>query len=183
MSVALPSKLAYRVMDLPNNSIKKFDLRPEPAQNDATAAKLNLLGLRKLRFTGQIQSSGKSDWRLTGTIGATVIQPCTITLEPVMTRIDESVERLFVKEMSDLCEEEIEMPEDETIEPLGTWIDPEAIMIESLCLTLPEYPRAEGATLGKSVYTQPGEAPMRDEDARPFAGLAALKDQLKSGDE
>lgn len=97
MSVALPSKLAYRVMDLPNNSIKKFDLRPEPAQNDATAAKLNLLGLRKLRFTGQIQSSGKSDWRLTGTIGATVIQPCTITLEPVMIRIDESVERLFRK--------------------------------------------------------------------------------------
>jgi len=52
-----------------------------------------------------------------------------------------------------------------------------------LCLTLPEYPRAEGATLGESIYTQPGEAPMRDEDARPFAGLAALKDQLKSGDE
>ena len=183
MSVALPSTLAYRVSDLPNNSIKKFDLRPEPAQNDAIAAELDLLGLRKLRFTGQIQSSGKSDWRLTGTIGATVIQPCTITLEPVTTRVDEPVERLFVKEMADLGEEEIEMPEDDTIEPLVAWIDPEAIMIESLCLSLPEYPRAEGATLGESVYTQPGEAPMRDEDARPFAGLAALKDQLKSDDE
>jgi len=182
MSVALPSKLAYRVSDLPNNSIKKFDLRPEPAQNDAIAAELALLGLRKLRFSGQILSSGKSDWRLTGTIGATVIQPCTITLEPVTTRVDETVERLFVKEMADLGEEEIEMPEDDTIEPLGAWIDPEAIMIESLCLSLPEYPRAEGATLGESVYTQPGKAPMRDEDARPFAGLAALKDQLKLDD-
>jgi uncharacterized metal-binding protein YceD (DUF177 family) len=183
MSVALPSKHAYRVSDLPNNSIKKFNLRPEPAQNDAIATELDLLGLRKLRFTGQIKSSGKSDWRLTGTIGATLIQPCTITLEPVTTRVDEPVERLFVKEMADLGEEEIEMPEDDTIEPLGAWIDPEAIMIESLCLSLPEYPRAEGATLGESVYTQPGEAPMRDEDARPFAALAALKDQLKSDDE
>jgi len=182
MSVALPSKLAYRVSDLPNNSIKKFDLRPEPAQNDAIAAELALLGLRKLRFSGQILSSGKSDWRLTGTIGATVIQPCTITLEPVTTRVDETVERLFVKEMADLGEEEIEMPADDTIEPLGAWIDPEAIMIESLCLSLPEYPRAEGATLGESVYTKPGKAPMRDEDARPFAGLAAMKDQLKLDD-
>jgi uncharacterized metal-binding protein YceD (DUF177 family) len=183
MSVALQSKFAYRVSDLPNNSIKKFDLRPAQAQHDAIAATLNLLGLRKLRFTGQIQSSGKSDWRLTGTIGATIIQPCTITLEPITTRIDEPVERLFVKEITDWGGEEIEMPEDDTIEPLGTWIDAEAIMMESLCLALPEYPRAEGATLGESVYTQPGKAPMRDEDARPFADLAALKDLLNSGDE
>ena len=46
-------------------------------------------------------------------------------------------------------------------------------------LTLPEYPRAEGAQLGEAVYTKPGHAPMKDEDARPFAGLASLKDQLK----
>ena len=182
MSAVFPSKVTYSIADLPQNSIKKFELRPEPAQNDAIAAELDLLGLRKLRFSGQIQASGKSDWRLTGTIGATVIQACTITLEPVTSRIDETVERLFVKDFGNLDEEEIEMPEDDTIEPLGAWIDPEAVMIEALCLSLPQYPRVEGATLGESVYTQPGESPMRDEDARPFAGLAALKDQLKPDD-
>jgi hypothetical protein len=31
------------------------------------------------------------------------------------------------------------------------------------------------------VVTEPGVAPMRDEDARPFAGLAGLKDQLSDG--
>jgi hypothetical protein len=33
--------------------------------------------------------------------------------------------------------------------------------------------------LGEAIFTKAGLAPMKDEDARPFAGLAALKDQLK----
>jgi uncharacterized metal-binding protein YceD (DUF177 family) len=179
MSSTPSTTSAYRVTDLPQNSIKKFDLRPEPAKNNEIAAELDLLGLRKLRFVGQLQASGKSDWRLTGTIGATVIQACTITLDPVTTRIDEPVERLFVSDFDMLEEEEIEMPEDDSIEPLGAFIDPEAVMIEALCLSLPQYPRVEGASLGEAVFTETGKAPMRDEDARPFAGLAALKDQLK----
>lgn len=183
MSSISPSTAAYRIADLPQNRVVKFDLRPEPAQNNAFSDELDLLGLRKLRFSGQFKASGKSDWRLTGMLGATVIQPCTVTLEPVTTRIDQPVERLFVKDFDKLEEEEIEMPEDDTIEQLGAWIDPEAVMIEALCLALPEYPRIEGADLGQAIFTQPGNAPMRDEDARPFAGLAALKDQLKSGDD
>ena len=49
----------------------------------------------------------------------------------------------------------------------------------ALVLALPEYPRSEGAELGEAIFTEAGLAPMKDEDARPFAGLAALKDQLK----
>jgi uncharacterized metal-binding protein YceD (DUF177 family) len=183
MSSLPPSSAAYRVAELPQNSVKKFEIRPEPAQNDVIAAELGLLGLRKFRFVGQIKASGKTDWRLTGSIGATVIQPCTVTLEPVTTRIDEAVERLFVRDVDQLEEEEIEMPEDDTIEKLGAFIDPEAVMIEALVLALPEYPRAEGAELGEAIFTKAGTAPMRNEDARPFAGLAALKDQLKSDPE
>jgi uncharacterized metal-binding protein YceD (DUF177 family) len=174
MSSIPPSNAAYRVAELPQNSIKKFEIRPEPAQNDAIAAELGLLGLRKFRFVGQIKASGKSDWRMTGNIGATVIQPCAITLEPVTTRIDLAVERLFVRDLEKLDEEEIEMPEDDSIEQLGGFIDPEAVMIEALVLALPE-----GAELGEAIYTQAGTAPMKDEDARPFAGLAALKGLLK----
>ena len=36
-----------------------------------------------------------------------------------------------------------------------------------------------GAELGEAVYTAPGQIPMSDEDARPFAGLAALRDKLE----
>ena len=33
------------------------------------------------------------------------------------------------------------------------------------------------AELGDAVFAAPGITPMRDEDARPFSGLAALKDK------
>jgi uncharacterized metal-binding protein YceD (DUF177 family) len=183
MSSLPPSSTAYRVAELPQNSIKKFEIKPEPAQNDAMATELDLLGLRKLRFSGQIRASGKADWKLSGTLGATVTQACTVTLEPVTTRIDLPVERVYVKNLVQLEEEEVEMPEDDSIEPLGAWIDPEAVMVEALVLALPEYPRIEGAELGEAIYTQAGSAPMKDEDARPFAGLASLKEQLKSDPE
>ncbi|MCX8227096.1 MAG: DUF177 domain-containing protein, partial [Sulfitobacter sp.] len=36
-----------------------------------------------------------------------------------------------------------------------------------------------GAELGQAVYAEPGVAPMTDEDARPFAGLAQLREKLE----
>jgi uncharacterized metal-binding protein YceD (DUF177 family) len=116
---------------------------------------------------------------LKAVLGATVVQPCSVTLDPVTTRIDVPVTRLYQREYQDIDAPEAEMPEDDTIEPLGTWIDVEAAMIEALVLALPLYPRADGAELGEAVFTTPGQTPMRDEDARPFAGLEALKSQMK----
>jgi uncharacterized metal-binding protein YceD (DUF177 family) len=73
------------------------------------------------------------------------------------------------------------MTDEDTIEPLGAWIDPAQIMQEALVLAAPDYPRQPGAEAGELVYTKPGDAPMTDEDAKPFAGLADLKAQLEQG--
>ncbi|MEE4188984.1 MAG: DUF177 domain-containing protein [Roseobacter sp.] len=175
-----PSPSALRVADLAQNSATAFELRPQTAQLQAIADELGVLGLRKLSFAGRVSASGRADWRLEGKLGATVIQPCVVTLEPVTTRIDVPIERIFLKDPVVIDAPEAEMPEDDTTEPLGAWIDPDAVMIEALVLHLPLYPRAADAALGEMVVTEPGVAPMRDEDARPFAGLAALKDQLKN---
>ena len=43
----------------------------------------------------------------------------------------------------------------------------------------PDYPRKDAVELGQMIYTKPGDAPMTDEDARPFAGLADLQAKLK----
>lgn len=173
-----PSPIAFRVSELAQNAVSPFSIRPDARELKIIAAQLDLLGLRKLSFTGEISAQGRADWRLDAKLGATVIQPCAVTLEPVTTRIDVPVTRVFVREHHEADAPEIEMPEDDTVEPLGVWIDPEAVMTEALDLNLPMYPRADGAELGKMTVTEPGIAPMQDEDARPFAGLAALKDQL-----
>ena len=169
---------AFRVADLPQNRSTPFEICPDAAALGALAKELDLLDLRKLRFQGEIQAKGKRDWLLKARLGATVVQPCVVTLEPVTTRIDTQVQRLFLAEISLPEEAEVEMPEDDSVEQLGAEIDVATIMAESLALHLPQYPRKDGAELGEAVFTEPGQTPMRDEDTRPFAGLAALKDAL-----
>lgn len=180
-----------RVADLPTKKPSRFELVPDDATLRAIAEELGLQGLRKLRFKGEISADGKRDWRLTAQLGATVTQPCVVTLEPVTTRIEEPVERRFVAEIpefgpsakkSDEDEDGIEMPEDDTTELLGSHIDPAAVMLEALSLALPLYPRADDAALGETNFTEPGKDAMTDEDTKPFAGLAALRDQLGKKD-
>lgn len=180
----LPST-PLRVSDLSATRPNNFDLRPEAETRAAIADALNISGLRKLRFQGAIRADGGQDWRLEAMLGATLVQPCVVTLEPVVTRLDLAVIRRYMvappePEMGE--DGEALMPEDDTIEPLGPLIDPAAVMIEALALNLPLYPRAAGADLGEAVFAGPGVAPMRDEDARPFAGLAGLRDALDEKD-
>lgn len=180
-----PSSPVFRVADLSQNRPTRFEVNPAAEEMSAIAEQLGLLGLRKLRFTGQIVAEGQRDWRLEAKLGATVVQPCVLSLEPVTTRIDDSIIRRFLAQMpdnEDSEEEEVEMPEDDSIEPLGKMIDPAAVMIEALSLALPLYPRADGAALGDTAFTEPGKEALKDEDLKPFAGLAALRDKLTGDD-
>lgn len=77
-----------RVSDLPQNAPTRFELRPTAQQQEAIRQELGLEGLRKLSFSGDLRAQAKRDWLLSGVLGATVVQPCVITLDPVTTRID-----------------------------------------------------------------------------------------------
>lgn len=183
MSRTPPSATALRVADLSTTAQNAFGYRPDAHTLAEIAHSLGLNGLRKLSFEGQIRPMGKTDWQLDARLGATAVQACVVTLEPVTTRVDTDVTRRFLSDYSDPDDPEVEMPEDDTIEPLGAWIDPYLVMQEALALALPDYPRKDDAALGQMIYTEPGQAPMTDEDARPFAGLAGLRDALDSDKE
>ncbi|WP_071674831.1 YceD family protein [Nioella nitratireducens] len=181
MPQSTPSPTRFVVADLPVKRPTSFSVQPSAADRAALAEALGITAIRKLRFDGEIRPEGSRDWRLEGKLGATVEQPCVVTLAPVATRIDTPVIRRFLRDMPDLSEDdegEIEMPEDESIDPLGREIDVALVMQEALALNLPLYPRAAGAELETAVFSEPGVAPMRDEDAKPFAGLAELRDKL-----
>jgi uncharacterized metal-binding protein YceD (DUF177 family) len=179
MTTSVLTTAALRVADLSQNSETAFDLRPNSADLDQIAGDLGLLTLHKLTFQGVVRSLGRSDWELVATLGATVSQPCVVTMDPVKTRIDTPVRRQYIKNYKLEDAPESEMPEDENVEPLGAVIDPAQVMIEALALALPLYPRKEGADLQQANFTKPGLDPMTDEDVRPFAGLAALRDAAK----
>lgn len=158
-----------------------FDLSPSEAERSALATTLNLSQLRKLRFAGVVKSAGKRDWVLEAVLGATVVQPCVQTLDPVVTRIDTDVSRRFMAHWDETPDpgSETEMPQDDTSEPLLAFIDPWRVMVEALALELPDYPRSpEAQAMAAVSVTEPGKTPLKDEDTKPFAGLAALRDQL-----
>jgi len=173
------SGVRLRVADLSTAAPTGFDIVPDADWRAALAGELGILGVRKLRFAGQIAPAGSADWQLTGTLGATVVQACVVTLDPVSTRLDEAVARTYLAQMPELpVAAEVEMPEDDSFDALGEHIDLGAVLAEALALALPLYPRAEGADLAQAQFAGPGVTPMTDEDARPFAGLKDLRDKL-----
>lgn len=169
-----------RVKTLKDHGKSDFDLTPPAEFRRQTAQALDLVEIRKLRFSGQITRLDQADFQLTGQLGATVVQTCVITGAPVSTRIDVPVRRVFLKDFK-LPDSpgETRFDGDDEAEPLTDVVDLVAILCESLALALPDYPRAAGAELGEAVFTAPGLTPMRDGDVKPFAALAALQD--KSG--
>ena len=171
------------VAELPSGREVSFEIIFDEAQRAAAVVQLNLLDLQKLRFTGQLTPKGKSDWDLTGELGATATQACVVTLDPVKTRVDEPVSRSFLTRWEEPDPDSVsEMDEDVESEALPDQIDLVAVALEALVLALPDYPRKEDANIKDAVFAEPGVAPMTDEDAKPFAGLAALKEKLEKGD-
>ena len=147
---------------------------PDTAGRAAIALVLEFPELPAFRMTGEVQPAGKHDLVLTARITARVVQRCSVTLVPVETRIDEPVVRRYLADFQLPDGTEVEIPEDDSADPLTETIDVAAVAIEALALALPMYPRAPGADLGEAVFAPPGAEPLRDTDLRPFAGLAAL---------
>lgn len=157
-----------------------FALHPDETARAAIVERLDLLGLKKLSFTGTVGPDGARDLVLEGTLGATAVQPCVVTRDPVTTRIDVPVLRRFVADLEVPEGDEIEMPEDDSVEPLAESIDLRAVMEEALALALPDFPRAEGVGPVDITVTEPGVEPMSEEDAKPFASLKSLRDKLSN---
>ena len=160
----------------------EFDIRPDETRRAEIVERLGLTGLRKLSFSGVIAPDGPRDLRLEATLGATAVQPCVVTGDPVTTRIDTPVLRQYKAEFERPEGDEVEMPEDDSLEPLTESIDLSAIMEEALALALPDFPRADGVDPVDITVTEPGIDPMTDEDARPFASLKGLRDKLADRD-
>jgi uncharacterized metal-binding protein YceD (DUF177 family) len=183
MERAMTERDKIRLTDLSNRGATEFRLEPDAEARSALAKRLDIPAVRKLRFSGRIVPEGRRDWRLDADLGATVVQSCVVTLDPVTTRIDEKIERRYLADMPPAPEgSEIEMPQDDTAEPLPETLDLAEVMAEALALALPPFPRTEGAALGEAVFTEPGREPLTDEAVRPFAGLAGLRDKLAKGD-
>ena len=105
--------------DLRRRGAAPFRIEPDAAARAALARDLGIRGLRSLRLAGRVEPSGRDDWRLTAHLGATVVQDCVVTLDPVVTRIEEEVERHYVASFAEPEEAEAEMADETARTPAG----------------------------------------------------------------
>jgi uncharacterized metal-binding protein YceD (DUF177 family) len=157
-----------------------FDIAPDDAERQALARLMKAQEVRKLRLKGRLTAAGGGAWALEAELGATVVQTCVVTLEPVTTRLDLPVRRRFVPGAAAAATDITVAPLDEDeVEPLGDTIDLGLVATEALALGLPDYPRSTGATLARDSVTPPGAEPLEAGKERPFAALASLRDKLR----
>lgn len=180
---ALPFLRPIPVRALSRKRPLPFDITPEPDEKPAIARFLGIEALRSLRFRGELIPSGREDWRVEGRLQAEVVQSCVVTLQPVARTVDETVRRDYVPEQEFSLPEHVDLAPDaeDDPDPYGTQIDPGLLALESLALTLDPYPRAPGVPPAEFRAAPPGAEPLAEDELKPFARLAVLKEKLRGG--
>lgn len=153
----------------------RLDIVADDDERRAVAERLGLLGLERLEAHAVLSRDGQKV-RATGRLKAALAQSCVATGEPVPGHIDEPFDLSFMPEPTSRGGvDEIELGEDDldTVFHDGSAIDLGGAIADTLALALDPYPRSAGADAAlKEVGV------MSEEEASPFAALAALKSKL-----
>ncbi len=125
--------------------------------------------LHAVRFRGGI--------RVTGRLVAEIVQPSVVTLDPVVQKIEEPIDRVFLpggeKPFVETADAEVFVDlegEDLPDHFEGNEADMTPLIVETLALAIDPYPRNKGE--------QVPEAGFGDEKVSPFAQLKVLKGKL-----
>lgn len=157
--------------------------REEPMRVEADAderrrlaGRFGLLSLSRLEADYRLTRDGERVVA-TGRLVADVVQPCSVTEDPVPAAITTDFEIRFVPDVADAGEDELELDEADcdSVFYEGGAIDLGEAAAQTLALALDPYPRSPGAAVALKEAGVVSEG-----EAGPFGGLAALKDALKS---
>jgi len=129
----------------------------------------------------QIARWKKDGVRIKGQVSGEIVQSCVVTLEPVVSRIDQEIDQIFVPEGSKLARIVLDGAGEMVLDPdgpdlpetfVGDTIDAGALIAELAALDIDPYPKKEGVRFSGHIESEP------EEDAKP-SPFAALKDWKK----
>ena len=155
--------------------------REEPAHVEADAderrrlaGRFGLLALDRLEADYRLLRDGDAV-TATGRLVADVVQPCSVTGDPVPAAIATDFAIRFVPETAGTPDEEVELDSDDCdiVFYEGGAIDLAEAAAQTLALALDPYPRSPGAAAALKEAGVVGEG-----EAGPFGGLAAIRDKL-----
>ena len=157
----------------------RLDLVADAEERAAVAERLGLMSLDRLDAHAILRRDGTTV-HCSGRVKATLEQRCVASGDPIPVRVDEAFDLRFVPELKTAGgDEEFELGADEldTLFHDGQAIDLGAAIADSLALGLDPYPRSPNA---EHALRQAGV--ISEEEAGPFAALAALKQKLSRDD-
>ena len=156
----------------------RLDLVADETECAAIAERLGLLCLDRLEAHAVLSREGEKV-RATGRLRASLDQACVATGDPVPAHVDEPFELIFLPEpKGSSADDEIELESNDldTLFHDGSVIDLGGAVADTLALALDPYPRSAAAD---AALKDAGV--MSEEEASPFAALAALKGKLGGG--
>lgn len=166
-----PWSVPIAVDELPAEG-QDHHLVADAATRDAIAALSEVEAIPRLQADFHLLPQANGGVHVSGQVSATVGQTCVVTLEPMQSTIEETVDLVFLPKAA--LPEGSEAPaighetESEAPEALVDGkIDLGALATEFLILGIDRYPRKAGA-----VFTP---EPVEEAADSPFAALAALK--------
>jgi uncharacterized metal-binding protein YceD (DUF177 family) len=153
-----------------------IEIAAEPGEREALARRFGLVAIHSLSAEAAL-SRNDATVIAEGRLKAEVTQSCVATAAPVEAALDEPFRIEFRPEPDVVSpDEEVELSESEmdVVFYDKASIDLGEAVAETLSLGLDPYPRAPGSEEVLKAAGVKGE-----EEAGPFAALAALKDKLK----
>ena len=157
----------------------RIDLTATDVEREAIAERLGLVSLDRLAAHCVLDHKGSAlegpSIRARGRIKASLAQACVATGEPLPVFVDEAFELHFQPEPVRVPDDEIELSGDEldVIFHDGGAIELGEAIADTLAVSLDPYPRGPNAEI---ALQQAGV--ISEEQAGPFAALAALKGKL-----
>lgn len=153
----------------------RVDIIANEQELAAVADRLGLPAIERLEAHAVLSRDGQKV-TVAGRLKAALDQACVATGDPVPAHVDEAFALRFVPEpRGSSGDEEVELGEEDldTIFHDGSAIDLGGAIADTLALSLDPYPRSAGAD---AALKEAGV--LTEEEASPFAALAALKEKL-----
>ena len=150
----------------------KFDLFCSKGDLNQLTDKLNVLEAKKACINGTLKLQSATHIFLKGIVTAKLIQPCSLTLEPIITNISKIVLRTFTvksKKNIQIKKSTFELTEKSFDNDLIVdEINLGEVLMETISLETPDYPKKAGASLR---LTPLSSSPANN----PFSILGKLK--------
>ena len=164
------------VDEIKRTGVNKFKLVASNSNLNFITSALKMLQVKSAKIEGSLKLENKDRIFLDAKVTSKLIQPCSITLDPVIININKNVKRYFLlKNTENVLNkvQKINLKSDSfNIETVSSRINLVEIMMETISLETPDYPKKSGVSLN-SIFEE-----KVDVKNNPFSVLDKLKKTL-----